>query len=199
MYRDDLVRYLQFCADVLIVWLNTGEFPATLSCPYPPFTKQRWTGCSRDWTNACKPTMSWSTSPRQCWYRHHHRRRAGCWAGGPRCSYAWMTRNKTVSQTLNTCVSHWLCLFLVFHLISLRRAFSWLCSCSFASCCSSRSLCNFFLLCSSLSISSSASSICLFKAFRRRFSFKDKQHKWGYKGSTRIQMCMNHLWMTQLQ
>ncbi|TNN87496.1 hypothetical protein EYF80_002213 [Liparis tanakae] len=36
---------------------------------------------------------------------------------------------------------------------------------------SHRSLCSFFLLCSSRSISSSASSICLFKALRRRFNF----------------------------
>lgn len=70
---------------------------------------------------------------------------------------------------------------LVVYLISLRRALSWLCSCSLVSCCSSRSLCNFFLLCSSRSISSSASSICRFKAFRRRFNFKENQHARGYK------------------
>lgn len=65
---------------------------------------------------------------------------------------------------------------LVVYLISFRRVLSWVCSCSLASCCSSRSLCNFFLLCSSRSISSSASSICRFKAFSRRDNFTENQH-----------------------
>lgn len=65
------------------------------------------------------------------------------------------------------------------YLISLLRVLSWLWSCSLASCCSSRSLCSFFLLCSSRSISSSASSIWRFKAFRRRFNFKKNQHVQG--------------------
>lgn len=74
-------------------------------------------------------------------------------------------------------------LALLTHLISVRRALSWFCSCSLASCCSSSSLCSFFLPCSSRSISSSASSICRFKAFRRRFSFTDNQQH----GSQKVQ------------
>lgn len=72
-------------------------------------------------------------------------------------------------------------LALLTHLISVRRALSWFCSCSLASCCSSSSLCSFFLPCSSRSISSSASSICRFKAFRRRFSFMDNQQRRSQK------------------
>lgn len=64
-----------------------------------------------------------------------------------------------------------------FYLISLLRALSWLCSCSFTSCCSSRSLCSFFLPCSSRSISSSASSIWRFSAFRRRFNWTTKRQR----------------------
>lgn len=51
------------------------------------------------------------------------------------------------------------------HLISFRSELSWPWSCSLASICSSSSLCTFFLACSRRSISSSASSICLFAVF----------------------------------
>lgn len=68
------------------------------------------------------------------------------------------------------------------YLISLRRVLSWPWSWSLASTCSSRSLCSFFLPCSSRSISSSASSICLFRAFRRKFNFRKETTHRGLKG-----------------
>lgn len=146
------------------------------------FTEWRWTGCCPDSRSACSPVMSWNTSPHQCWChrRRRHRRRAARWAAGQRCSYAWTTQNVRTDAD---------CVFLsslasysaaVVYLISFRRVLSWLCSCSLASSCSSRSLCSFFLLCSSRSISSSASSICRFKAFRRRFNYKENQQARGY-------------------
>lgn len=136
----------------------------------PHFTKRRWRGCSPGWTSACRPTMSWNRSPRRCWCRRPRRRRAGCWAAGQSCSSAWSrTENRVRASGTDALPSPGLAT----HLISLRRPLSWFCSCSLASCCSSSSLCNFFLACSSRSISSSASSIWRFKAFRRRFSFME--------------------------
>lgn len=63
------------------------------------------------------------------------------------------------------------------HLISFRSVFNWPWSCSLTSICSSSSLCSFFLACSRRSISSSASSICLFAVFSLWVSCRVRQ-KW---------------------
>lgn len=65
-------------------------------------------------------------------------------------------------------------------LSSVFRAEIWLWSCSLTSCWSSSSLWSFFLLFSSLSISSSASSSCLFSTFSLRVNFKGGVKRAGH-------------------
>lgn len=165
---------------VIQIWSNSWMYSSVILV-LDLFTEWRWTGCCPDSRSACSPMMSWSTSPHQCWcHRRRHHRRAARWAAGQRCSYVWTTQNVRTDAGcifLSSIASYFAA---VVYLISLRRVLSWLCSCSLVSTCSSRSLCSFFLPCSSRSISSSASSICRFKAFRRRFNYKENQHVQGY-------------------
>ena len=109
--RCNMYSWLQ---EHVAVWSDNDECASSLTW----FTDWRWTGCCPDSSGACSPMMSWSTSPHLCWCHHRRRRRADCWAGGRRCSYAWMKQKYINLRTrrVSVCYLNTFCCCRVPHL-----------------------------------------------------------------------------------